>query len=105
MTKEISKIVEKFKKSEPGTFATTSEELTREIMDKIKKQFESKPNSKRTQQDIDQYNKAVNDINAALGKFNSSMTEMNKQGVSALNDWNKTYNKYMDEHMPKQQRN
>lgn len=79
--------------------------LKEEEFNKIKKQFESKPNSKRTQQDIDQYNKAVNDINAALGKFNSSMTEMNKQGVSALNDWNKTYNKYMDEHMPKQQRN
>lgn len=79
--------------------------LKEEEFNKIKKQFESKSAGKRTQQDVDQYNKAVNDINAVLGKFNSSMTEMNKQGTSALNEWNKTYNKYMDEHMPKQQRN
>jgi hypothetical protein len=78
--------------------------LKEEEFNKIKKQFESKPAGKRTQQDIDQYNKAVNDINDALNKFNSTMNELNKQGNSALNDWNKTYNKYMAEHMPRQQK-
>lgn len=78
--------------------------LREEAFIKVKKQFESKPAEKRTQQDIDQFNAAVNDINAALKNFNSTMTDLNKQGNAALNDWNKAYNKYLDEYMPKQQR-
>ncbi len=78
--------------------------LKEEEFNKIKKQFEAKPSGKRTQQDVDQYNNAVNDMNNVLNKFNSTMQELNKQGNSALNDWNKTYSKYMDEHMPRQQR-
>ncbi|MBL7746957.1 MAG: hypothetical protein JNM19_05985 [Chitinophagaceae bacterium] len=78
--------------------------LKEEDFNKIKKQFEAKPAGKRTQQDVDQYNKAVNDINAASNSYNTLSNELNKEGTSALNDWNKTYSKYMDEHMPKQQR-
>ncbi|MBM3417155.1 MAG: hypothetical protein FJY20_12145 [Bacteroidetes bacterium] len=44
-------------------------------------------------------------VNAVLNKFNSTMSELNKQANAALNDWNKTYSKYMDEYMPRQQRN
>lgn len=79
--------------------------LKEEEFNKTKKQFESKPEAKRTQQDVDQFNKAVDNVNSVLNKFNATMADLNKQGVSALNDWNKTYGKYMDEHMPKQQRN
>lgn len=69
---------------------------------KMKKQFESKPSGKRTQQDVDQFNKGVNDINAASKVFNEQMADQNKKSNAALNDWNKTYSKYLDEHMPKQ---
>jgi hypothetical protein len=78
--------------------------LKEEEFNKIKKQFDAKPAGKRTQQDVDQFNNAVNDINNVLSKFNNTMNDLNKQGNAALNDWNKTYSKYMDEHMPKQQR-
>lgn len=78
--------------------------LKEEDFNKIKKQFEAKPANKRTQQDVDQYNKAVNDINASLNVFNKTMSDLHKEGTAALNDWNKAYSKYMDEHMPKQQR-
>jgi len=78
--------------------------LKAEDFAKIKKQFDAKPAGKRTQQDVDQYNKAVNDMNDASNKFNGAMADLNKQGSSALNDWNKIYNKYMDEYMPKQQK-
>jgi hypothetical protein len=71
---------------------------------KIKKQFDAKPSGKRTQQDIDQYNNAVNSMNAASDNFNATMKELNKLGSSALNDWNKTYSKYTDVHVPKQQK-
>lgn len=76
--------------------------LKEENFQKIKKQFESKPSGKRTQQDIDQYNKAVNDMNAAVKTFNETNNALNKERNAALNDWNKTYNDYMDEYMPKQ---
>ncbi len=76
--------------------------LKEEDFAKIKKQFDAKPAGKRTQQDIDQYNKAVNDINDAMNTFNSLMTTINKQATAALNDWNKTYNKYLDTYIPKQ---
>ena len=78
--------------------------LKEEEFNKIKKKFDATPQSKRTEQEVDQYNKAVNDINVVLNKFNSTMNDLNKQGNAGLNDWNKTYSKYMDEHMPKQQR-
>jgi hypothetical protein len=78
--------------------------LKQEDFAKIKKQFDAKPAGKRTQQDVDQFNNAVNSINTASNNFNTAMNELNKQGNSALNDWNKTYSKYMDEYMPKQQR-
>lgn len=71
---------------------------------KIKKQFDSKPSGKRTQQDVDQYNNAINNMNAASDNYNSAMKELNKLGSSALNDWNKTYSRYTDTHVPKQQR-
>lgn len=71
---------------------------------KIKKQFDSKPSGKRTQQDVDQYNNAINVMNAASDNYNSAMKELNKLGSSTLNDWNKTYSRYTDTHVPKQQR-
>jgi hypothetical protein len=78
--------------------------LKEEEFKKAKKVFDSKPSSKRTQQDIDQYNNAVNAMNNAANSFNATMGDLNKLGKEALNNWNKTYNKYMDEHMPKQSR-
>jgi len=84
--------------------AITDYFLKEEEFNKIKKQFDAKSSGKRTQQDVDQYNKAVNDFNSVLNKFNSAMADLNKEGSAGLNDWNKTYNRYMDEYMPKQQR-
>lgn len=75
--------------------------LKEEAFTKAKKLFDSKPASKRTQQDVDDYNKAVNNMNGAANAFNATMKDLNKQGKEALDNWNKTYNKYMDEHMPK----
>jgi len=78
--------------------------LKEETFNKLKKQMDSKPSNKRTQADIDAFNKAVNDINAAMKSFNSTNNDLNKERTAALNDWNKAYNDYLDEYMPKQQR-
>ncbi len=78
--------------------------LKEENFNKIKKQFDSKPSGKRTQQDIDQFNQAVNDINNARKNFNDTNNSLNKERADGLNNWNKTYNNYLDDHMPKQSR-
>ncbi|HSU27165.1 MAG TPA: hypothetical protein VLJ68_02210 [Chitinophagaceae bacterium] len=94
-----------FYKSEAAQGASLTDFfLKEESFVKIKKQFESKPTSKRTQQDIDQYNNAVNDMNAASKVFNATNNALNKERTDVLNDWNKAYNKYLDDYMPKQAR-
>jgi hypothetical protein len=94
-----------FYKSEASQSASLTDFfLKAENFAKIKKQFEAKPASKRTQQDIDQYNNAVNEMNSASKSFNETNNELNKERTDALNDWNKAYNRYLDEYMPKQQR-
>jgi hypothetical protein len=76
--------------------------LKEENFTKLKKQFDSKPASKRTQQDIDQYNKEVNELNQAMQAFNKANTEMNKTRSAAINNWEKAYKKYMDNYIPTQ---
>jgi hypothetical protein len=78
--------------------------LKQENFEKMKKQFDTKPASKRTQQDIDNYNKGVNDVNASLKDYNSINNELNKQRSKGLDDWNKAVKRYMDTYMPTQQR-
>ena len=79
--------------------------LKEENFTKLKKQFDSKTGSRRTQQDVDQFNKAVDDINAAGNAFNSLNNDLNKQRSKNLNGWNNAVKKFMDEYIPIQQRN
>jgi hypothetical protein len=102
---EACKKALEFYKAEAANGAVMTDYILKEeSFAKLKKQFDSKPASKRTQQDVDDFNKAVNDINASLKVFNDTNAGLNKQRTSMLNDWNKTYSKYMDNYMPKQQR-
>jgi hypothetical protein len=78
--------------------------LKEENFTKLKKQFDSKPGSKRTQQDVDQFNKAVNDINSASNNFNAVNNELNKQRSKSLDGWNNAVKKYLDEHVPTQRK-
>jgi hypothetical protein len=78
--------------------------LKEESFQKIKKQFDNKPSGKRTQQDIDQFNNAVNDINYTLNNFNAALKELNRNASAVLNNWNKTHDSYLNEYMPKQRK-
>ncbi len=78
--------------------------LKEENFAKLKKQFDAKQGSKRTQQDIDQFNKGVNDINTAVNTFNAYNNDLNKQRNNNLNGWNSAVKKYMDEYIPTQKR-
>lgn len=76
--------------------------LKQENFTKAKKLFDSKPAAKRTQQDVDQFNKAVNDINDAVNKYNALNTDLNKQRQKMLDNWNNTVKHYMDTYIPVQ---
>jgi hypothetical protein len=93
-----------YKEEAKKSAAMTDFFLKEESFAKLKKQFDSKPAAKRTQQDVDQFNKAVNDINAAGDVFNNTNNALNKQRTSGLNAWNSAVKRYMDNYIPTQQR-
>ncbi|MCW3104669.1 MAG: hypothetical protein JWO09_3109 [Bacteroidetes bacterium] len=75
--------------------------MKKEKLDKVKAAFDAKPENKRTQQDIDQYNTAANDMNAGLNKYNSNNEALNKNRNNLLEKWNNAAAKFMDSHVPK----
>jgi hypothetical protein len=72
--------------------------LTKERFESIKKEYEKK--SSPSKQDVDAYNKSVNDINKASQAFNNTNQSLNKQRKEVLNDWNKAITAFFDEHTP-----
>jgi len=78
--------------------------LKEENFNKIKKKFDSKPSSSRTQQDVDEFNKAVNDMNAGINSYNNTNNELNKKRAQALDAWNSTVKRYMDTYVPQQRK-
>ena len=70
-----------------------------ERFETIKKDFEKK--SDHDQKEVDGYNKAVNDINAASGKYNQANKDIFERGKENLDNWNKTVTGFFDEHMPR----
>lgn len=74
--------------------------LANDNFNKLKKTFEVMPASKRTQGDIDNYNKAVNDINKASNAYNKANNDINKQRNDMLNNWNRAVKDFLDGQMP-----
>lgn len=75
--------------------------LVKDNYEKTQKAFEAKPQSKRTQADVDQYNKSVNEFNAAVNKYNAVNAELNQKRTKALNTWNESVPVFLDKHVPK----
>ncbi len=73
--------------------------LTKERFEVIKKEFGKK--SSPSQAEVDAYNKAVKDINAASQAFNNTTQSVNKGRSDILNDWDKTVKGFFDEHTPR----
>jgi hypothetical protein len=78
--------------------------LKKEKFEKTKKLFDSKRSNDRTQKDIDDYNNAVNDMNASLKGFNDLNNQLNKERTEMLNNWNKKVSRYFDDNMPVQKK-
>lgn len=71
---------------------------------KLKKKFDATPSGKRTQKDIDEFNKAVNDINTAGDSYNKVNNDLNKKRSKLLDEWNSAVKKYMDTYIPQQRK-
>ena len=90
-----------FYKSEAGDVTgMTDFLLKKESFDKLQKSFNSKPATKRTQADVDEYNKSINEMNQAGNAYNKLNNEVNKKRTNILDGWNDTVKKYWDNHMP-----
>jgi len=75
--------------------------LKNDEFEKIKKAFDAKPANKRTKADVDAFNKAVNEVNAALESSNKVLVAMNAGREKALDQWNSTRQRFMEAHIPK----
>ena len=74
--------------------------LTKEKFEAIKKEMDKK-GDKRTKEDVDAYNKAVNDMNKSSNDYNSNNQMLNEQRTETLNGWNKGVKIFYDEFTPK----
>lgn len=74
--------------------------LKNENFEKVKKSFDSKPQKDKTKQDIDAYNKAVNDLNAGVNTFNSTGKFIGDTQSNIINTYNKADKDFADRHTP-----
>jgi hypothetical protein len=74
--------------------------VAQENFKKIKKTAETKPANQRSQADIDNYNKAIAEINKAGNTYNKANAEMNKGRSEVIDSWNSAVKRFMDVHVP-----
>jgi hypothetical protein len=74
--------------------------LSKERFDGIKKEMDKKGDN-RTKEDVDAYNKAVNEMNKSSNAYNSNNQMLNEQRNETLNNWNKGVKTFFDEFTPK----
>jgi hypothetical protein len=75
--------------------------LKSDEFEKIKKVYDTKPQAKRTQADVDAYNKAVNEMNEAVNKSNNASQARNAGSQKALDGWNMAVKNFMEHHVPR----
>jgi hypothetical protein len=90
-----------FNKSEAEKFSTMTNYLIKfEEFQKMKKTYEAKPANKRTQADVDAFNKAGTEYNSTANSFNKLNEELNNGRSKVLDNWNKARQRFMDSHVP-----
>ena len=72
--------------------------LSKERFEKMKADMDKKGD--RTKDDVNAYNKAVNEINKASQTYNNTIKEENDRRNEDFNNWNSAIKTYFDEHTP-----
>jgi hypothetical protein len=79
----------------------TSFYLQEENFNKAKKAFDTSAPADRDQEDIDAYNKAINDMNAAVANYNKLNQTLDTGRKKAIDTYNKTAQTFLDKHTPR----
>lgn len=74
--------------------------MKEENFEKLKTAMDAKSQDQRTQADVDNYNKAVNDINDAVNTYNQANRDVNSNRTNIINSWNDTEKSFIDKHTP-----
>ncbi len=74
--------------------------LTKERFETIKKEMDKKGNA-ASKEEVDAFNKSVNEINKASKNYNNINNELNKDRHETLDNWDKSVKTFYDEHTPK----
>jgi len=74
--------------------------LKEENFEKLKTALDAKPQSTRTQQDVDTYNKGVNDMNNSVNTFNQINADLNNGRNDVNKIWDATEKAFIDVHTP-----
>lgn len=74
--------------------------LKEETFGKIKSAYDAKPRNTRTKEDTDNYNKALDDMNAALTVANQAFKGVYAEEAKVLTNWGSVDQKFSDAHMP-----
>ncbi len=90
-----------FHKSEAEQFSTiTGFLISKEEFDKAKKSFDSRLANKRTQKDVDEYNKLLKEFNNTIVVYNKVNGALNTSRSKVLDNWEKVRKKFFDVHVP-----
>jgi hypothetical protein len=74
--------------------------LKKENFEKQKEIFDAISPKKRTQEDVDNFNTAVEEYNAAIEDYNSTNEKLNGDRSQHLEKWNNTVATFLDRHIP-----
>jgi hypothetical protein len=72
--------------------------MTKERFETVKTSFEALKKKDQTQEAVEEYNGAINDYNAAVEAYNETNNSLNEQREKALNNWNKSVDKFLSKH-------
>ncbi len=75
--------------------------IEQEKMEKITKTLKAKPQSKRTQQELDDYNQLLEKYNAKTAEINKLVTKISNEKNKVLKEWSSSSDKFIDSHVPK----
>lgn len=75
--------------------------MKEESFNKIKKAFDSKKEGQRTKEDVEQYNKAVKELNDASNAYNATNQALFNGRKTAIENWNNQSSGFLDKHTPK----
>ena len=65
-----------------------------------KKIMDNKSAASRSKEEVDNFNKLVNELNKEVGNYNANNTKFNTERSNAINNWNATGTNFISKHVP-----